>query len=209
MTRLPRQGFTIIEVLIATAILGIGLAAMMGMQVAFVNGSRSASDNQVATAVGQAVVEQLKTEATTWTRNRSPNLDEQRHPRLAKIVSAGEYVHLWRGHPVNADLVPYHENSEDYINESVYDRAKVGARYCVDVQARMLENLGNTVIAGQVRVSWPTDGSAPWNVNGGRCNTNGDNLESFLTENGQARPGRRSVLVPFIINQNMYPGEDL
>jgi prepilin-type N-terminal cleavage/methylation domain-containing protein len=207
MKNSSRAGFTILEVLIATVVLAIGLTAMMGMQIAYVNGSNSAKDTQMATAIAQSIAEQLKSEAATWTRNRSPQLDSTRHRRLKRLVDApNTYHNVFGGRPVNPNVLPLHEDNEDYVDSSrVNDRARVGARYCIDVQGRKLTD---TVIVGQVRVSWATDGTSPWQQNNGKCAPSGDNSESFLVLNGVRRPGRRSVMVPFTVTQHMYAGED-
>jgi prepilin-type N-terminal cleavage/methylation domain-containing protein len=202
-----RRGFTILEVVIASAILGIGIVAMMGMQVAFLNGSRAARDNQIATAIANTIAEQLKTEGTSWTRNRP--LTSDAHPSLKAMTdNPGAYQHVYQGHPVNPDLMPLIDNHPKLVDaDLVRERALIGARYCIDKQARFLEGSDRTVIVGQVRVSWPSDGTSPWLETGGRCTNQGDNLDSFLVENNNLRPGRRSVMVPFAVMQNIYPAE--
>ncbi len=207
MKNTSRAGFTILEVLIATVILAIGLSAMMGMQIAFVNGSNSAKDTQMATAIAQSVVEDLKAESATWTRTRSPILDSTRHKRLKKMADAPNvYFNLYDGRPVNPSILPLHAENQDLVDsEPVMEKARVGAKYCIDVSGR---KLGETVIVGQVRVSWASNGESPWKENNGRCAPSGENSESFLVDNGVPVPGRRSVMVPFTIYQHMYPGED-
>jgi type IV pilus assembly protein PilV len=67
------RGFTILEVLIATVIIGIGLVAMMAMQVAFLSGTTTARDTTIATALGESMVEQFRMEGGGW-NSRNPIL---------------------------------------------------------------------------------------------------------------------------------------
>lgn len=54
------RGFTLLEVLIALAILSVGLLALAQMQIAAINGNLSASKMTIATTLAQDKIEELK-----------------------------------------------------------------------------------------------------------------------------------------------------
>lgn len=53
------KGFTLVELLIALAILSVGLLALAGMQVSAITGNKSASRLSAMTAVAQGVMENI------------------------------------------------------------------------------------------------------------------------------------------------------
>jgi prepilin-type N-terminal cleavage/methylation domain-containing protein len=60
-----KQGFTIVEIMVALVILAVGLLGMAGMTVVVMRGSRGAEDLANATNVCQQKIEELKD--TSWT----------------------------------------------------------------------------------------------------------------------------------------------
>jgi type IV pilus modification protein PilV len=57
---LKEEGFTLLELLITTVVLGVGILALIGMQVAAISGNSSANQMTVATTLAQDQIEQLK-----------------------------------------------------------------------------------------------------------------------------------------------------
>ena len=62
---LKEKGFTLIELVIAVLVLGIGILALIQMQVAAINGNLSANQMTTAVTLAQDQIEQLKRLALT------------------------------------------------------------------------------------------------------------------------------------------------
>ena len=57
---LKEKGFTLIELMIAMIVLGIGILALIQMQVAAMSGNSSANQMTIATTLAQDQIEQAK-----------------------------------------------------------------------------------------------------------------------------------------------------
>lgn len=205
-----RRGFTILEVLIATAIIGIGLVAMMAMQVAFISGTTTARDMTIGTSVGEMIVERLKTEGTMWTNISGP-LTAESNPTLFEgaMIRPNQYVLLFGGFPVNHEGLPRDPAAPVANQAMVRLKSSVNGKYCADVRMQFMANTNNEVIVGQVRVAWPTDNEAPWlgaPVNQPvRCVTGGQGLNNVIYRNGdmnQPKPEMNLVNIPFSIKRH-------
>jgi prepilin-type N-terminal cleavage/methylation domain-containing protein len=164
------RGFTILEVLIATVIIGIGLVAMMAMQVAFLSGTTTARDTTIATALGESMVEQFRMEGGGW-NSRNPiltpgQLTQAHTPMLFEgvLVNSGRY-----GFVSNLGKFPFnHEGlsrdpSTQYANRGIVQtKSSVNGKYCIDARMEFMDGSNNEVIIGQVRVAWPAEKNAPW-----------------------------------------------
>lgn len=65
MMNLKEKGFTLVELMIALVVLAIGILALIQMQVAAMNGNRSANQMTTAMTLAQDKIEQLKRFALT------------------------------------------------------------------------------------------------------------------------------------------------
>lgn len=60
MSMIKEKGFTLIELMIAMVVLGIGILALIQMQVAAMSGNSSANQMTIATTLAQDQIERLK-----------------------------------------------------------------------------------------------------------------------------------------------------
>ncbi len=60
MTRRPKAGFTLIELIISIVILGIGLVGVVGCLTAALVSNQKASRTQLATAIAQDTIEDMR-----------------------------------------------------------------------------------------------------------------------------------------------------
>ncbi len=206
--RNKQAGFTLLEVLIAVAIIAIGLVAMMAMQVAFVNGSTMARDMSTATQLGQWVVEDLKAESMMW-NNLGGNLTATNTPNLFAGVQGnrGQYMRMYNGMPMNPDGM-VRDTSLLGGSALLAGRAKVNAKFCVDVRMDFMANSNNEVIIGQVRVVWPSDNrTATWvgTPTPVPCETAGVGLNNIVYIGGNPdlpNPDVNVVHVPFSVRRH-------
>ncbi len=210
LRRQGRRGFTLLEVLIAVAILAIGLVAMMAMQVSFVQGTTMARDTTVALELGEMVVEQMRTEGAMWSNIAGP-LDANRTPVLftGTETSRNAYFNLFGGFPVNHEGLPRNPNAPLANGASVSENALMNAKFCIDTRMNFMDNTDREVIVGQVRVVWPSDNEAPWlgaPLNQPvACANGGQGLNNILYINGDMNlpnPRINVVHVPFAIKRH-------
>lgn len=191
----PRQGFTLMEVLIAAAVLSIGLLAMAALQVVYITSSTTARDSTEATLVAEATIERLKAEGVAWT-SRAPTLSVATSPNLALSMddtNRGRWTRLNGGLPVN------HTGINRSVPGGEVPRTEINAKYCVEVRADWLQQ--NLSLTGQVRVAWATDGGRgqgrPISANGSCV---GD-LGGAIYLGNVPNPDVNVVYVPFAIRQ--------
>jgi len=211
-----KRGFTILEVLIATVIIGIGLVAMMAMQVAFVNGTSTARDTTIATALGESVVEQLRTEGAMW-NSRSPaftpgELTQAQTPMLftGARTNGGQFAFLsgLGSFPVNHVGITRNP-AATYANRTLgKSMSAINGKYCIDARMEFMSGSNDEVIIGQVRVAWPSDKAAPWlgaPVDAPVECSSSDGLNSVIYRNGNfssALGDINVVHVPFSIKRH-------
>lgn len=63
----PQAGFTMLEVLVAAVVLGIGVIGILGMQSTAAIANRRAYDMRAATELAETTLERLKRDAIEWT----------------------------------------------------------------------------------------------------------------------------------------------
>lgn len=202
-----RRGFTILEVLVAVALMAIGLVAMMALQVAFVGGTTLARDSATAVSIGQSVVEQMRMEATMWTNVTNQLGSNPNTPTLNTAFNGGgQGALIFGGFPVNPDgFAPGFVRMR--TTPLVSARAFVNAKFCVDVRAQPMSNANNGVLVGEVRVAWPSDrGAAPWvGAQPPVTCVNGGNLDQIIYIGGNVglpNPDINVVQVPFAIRRH-------
>ena len=96
---LKEKGFTLIELMIAMVVLGIGILALIQMQVAAMNGNLSANQMTTAMTLAQDEIEQLKRLALTdgaLTDNNAGN-----NANLTSTPNAASLEHTDVGNPID------------------------------------------------------------------------------------------------------------
>ena len=96
---LKEKGFTLIELMIAMIVLGIGILALIQMQVAAMSGNLSANQMTIATTLAQDEIEQLKrlalSDAALTDTNAGNNAD------LTSTPNAASLDHTDANNPIN------------------------------------------------------------------------------------------------------------
>jgi type IV pilus modification protein PilV len=96
---LKEKGFTLLEVIIAVLVLGIGILGLIQMQVAAMNGNLSASKMTTAVNLAQDEIEQLKRLALTdaaLTDNNAGN-----NANLTSTPNAASFEHSDANNPID------------------------------------------------------------------------------------------------------------
>jgi prepilin-type N-terminal cleavage/methylation domain-containing protein len=165
-------GFTMIEVLVAALVLGIGLVGIIGMQTTAAIANQRASDLRVGADLAETVLERLKRDALEWT-------DVEASFSSDSWLGAGltdDSLGAWQlpgatadgsgeaEAPVFNDLgIP--SNGGPVASGSEYYREK-NSRYCV--QYRLTWVIQNELARADVRVLWPSR-AAGERLLGGSC----------------------------------------
>lgn len=173
-----RRGFTLVEVMVALAVLAIGVTGILGMQNAAIHSNRTAQEVTTATQISRLWLERLRLDANQWNRpsqrQRTSDLrDTQTLCRLASggCVSGGaQTIGAWfvPNIPVNTSA-PATPLTVIATGGSAFDAfgREVGvgsadARYCVGVRLNWIApDLGSRqgIIRGEVRVWWFREGA--------------------------------------------------
>jgi prepilin-type N-terminal cleavage/methylation domain-containing protein len=204
-----QQGFTVLEIMIAVVIVTIGLVAMMAMQVVFVEGGSAARDITMANRVGESAIEQLRAEAVMWSGLR-PTADAVTQPSLSAVMgSPNEYRLLFGRHAVTPTMLPRYASRSGYVDghQFAFESASINARYCVEARGEFLDPGPNTILVGQVRVSWRNDGELPWTSNANAYCSDANNLDGVLFPGGyggEPAGNWNFVHIPFSIQRHNY-----
>jgi prepilin-type N-terminal cleavage/methylation domain-containing protein len=167
--RRGRAGYTLVEVMVAIAVMSIGVTGILSMQQAAVLANRRAQDLTQATNIARRWQEILRTDAITWNRpsprSLTPDLaTDTRH--LCRLVGCGAggaaAVDQWF---VPAAALPNESPAYDHWGREVAVGA-ADAKFCVNVRLNWLRvpstnPVDQGVIRAEVRVWWYTDGAAP------------------------------------------------
>lgn len=88
-----RRGYTVVEVMMSLAVLGVGASGVIAMQKATLIGNTNARNIAAANAVAQSWVERLRTEALQW--NAPGGTDD--------LATDTQWLKLWAAHPQATD----------------------------------------------------------------------------------------------------------
>ena len=151
-------GFTLIEVMMALAIMTVGAVGLLSLQTATVRGNADARQLTVATQVNQLWVERLRRDALRWTAPSVSALRAASGPRYLRNVPApGGGWSGWFA-PVDPVRAPGDPQSYgfDYRGFDTFDPAQMF--YCTHVNLRWVDP-GRTLRA-DVRTFWHKRGQA-------------------------------------------------
>ncbi len=153
-----REGFTLIEVMMAVAIMTVGAVGLLSLQAATVRGNADARQLTVATQVNQVWVERLRRDALRWTAPELAAVRAASGPRYLRNAPApGGGWSGWFA-PVDPAPVPSDPQSYgfDYQGLDTFDPNQMV--YCTHVNLRWVDP-GQTLRA-DVRTFWHKRGQA-------------------------------------------------
>lgn len=197
-----RAGFTLLEVLIAVAVLSIGILAMVAIQGIYIRGASTAHDGAQASVIAERAIETIRSEAVMWTNyNTTPSAVDQ--PNLnVLLANQGSWRPLYNGYPVNETTLP----TDVAYGDGRDARSRLNARFCVEARVDWFEN--PISLSGQIRVAWPnsTSNSAAnsWerapNEAAAPCSEN-PNLDGVLYPGGVPDTNYSVIYMPFFIRR--------
>lgn len=151
MKRAGRRGYTIVELMMALVIFGIGVIGLFALQKATSSANRHSKNLAIATHVAQTWLDQLAIDSTRWTQ-------------LAPVTSTtwlgsvlGATNGVWTM-PAQADLLrvgPGFDALGAFVDLSSEDAAN-RVVFCAHVRlTRLFNTPGNELVRTEVRVFWP------------------------------------------------------
>lgn len=167
-------GFTMVEVMVAAVVLGIGLIGILGMQSTAAIANRRAYDMRAGMELAETTLERLKRDGIGWTA--SPELLPRSTWLGAGLDSTNEsrwiQPPVWAGQsdqPTYNDLALPNATSTR-IPAASREMAEKSSRYCV--QYRLTWVIPNQLARADVRVFWPNN-RAGERAMAGTCNVFG------------------------------------
>jgi prepilin-type N-terminal cleavage/methylation domain-containing protein len=161
-----QRGYTLVEVMVAIAVMAIGVTGILSMQNAAVLANRRAQEMTMATSLARRWQEILRTDALSWNRpsQRSTASDlgtDTRH--LCALVGCGGgagRVDQWFVPQAN---LPTESPAYDHWGREVAVGA-AEAKYCVNIRLSWLRQpslnpIDQGVIRAEVRVWWYAEGA--------------------------------------------------
>lgn len=143
--RARRAGYTLIEVMMALAILGIGATGLAAIQKTTIIGNTSARSLVTANAVASTWVERLRTDALTWSTGALSD--------TLWLKQATPGVTAWQ---VPAIVAGRGSPSADITGTDLYGAvAGEAAGYCTHLR---LTQLYPTMVRAEIRVFWDRQG---------------------------------------------------
>lgn len=158
-------GFTVLEVLVATLMLGIGLVGIMGMQATSAVANRSTYNTRVATELAESIYERVKRDALEWTASSTPPSESwlmraynSRLTVAAELPSTPEEeIGSWtRDSGTFSKLPMMNDLGIQFLNDGTNTSTSVqqtrGQRFCVEY--RMNDIVPDEMVQLSVRVLW-------------------------------------------------------
>ena len=151
-----RAGFTLIEVMAATAIMATGLLGIMAMQGAAVTANRRANEVTMATNLARRWQDRLRRDSYQWNYpNASNSLTNLGNTWYLRLL-VGSPATLWTVPVQPAGLAAYFESAAfDYWGNDV-TLASTSAHYCTAIRLTTL--VVNELVRAEVRVWWYREG---------------------------------------------------
>ena len=152
------RGYTIVELMMAIAVLGIGITGVIAMQKVTISSNGHANRLATATHIAQSWLDELAAEAGQWN-------DENDFDDTIWLTNVGV-----EGGPPNDWFLPVYNAGRDFgpafdaVGSAVAtDDIPSDARYCAEVRLRWIGSqnaikAGGGLIRAEVRVFWRRDG---------------------------------------------------
>ncbi len=153
--RSSESGFTMVEVMAALLIFGIGLLGIMALHIVARKGNADSQNVTAATAIAEHWMERLRTESVMWYQGQS-DITATSMPMMTGAginVTTPGMVTNWVAPPQNPLLD--REMTEAQLNPSDGSLVTAG-EYCT--QYRVATLVPNQVLRAEVRVMWWKEG---------------------------------------------------
>jgi prepilin-type N-terminal cleavage/methylation domain-containing protein len=159
-----RRGYTVVEIMIALTLLGIGTTGIIAMQKVTTVGNRDAKNLVIANQVARTWLERLRTDAVQWNHPSPVNA-------VADLNDTKWLDHVdgtWFRPAEDATTTPVRAAAADALGNDVsdanIDSATNGAIFCTNVRLTWLYGAPPTVpppylVRAEVRVFWLRDGA--------------------------------------------------
>ncbi len=134
-----RQGFTLIEVMVAAAVLAVGCLGVLGMLMTSINHNREARDSSAAVTIAEQALYDLEIQATDWETNKNITTSTLGKVYQASSKTPGQWQLL---KVCNINGVP--------TGKPAHDRFAVGYY----MLKPMSKTSSNDHIRGAIRVVW-------------------------------------------------------
>lgn len=144
--RLPRRrGYTMIEIMVALAMLGIGAVGLAAIQKTTIIGNSSARNLVTANAIASTWVERLRTDALRWSTGLITDTE------WLKTASPG------LGNWAAPDPVPGRGSPRaDIMGADLFDTDTEAQGFCTHLR---LTQLYPTMVRAEIRVFWDKQGA--------------------------------------------------
>lgn len=159
-SRRSARGYTVVELLMATAVFAIGVTGIAAMQKITLASNLHAKRLALATHIAQSWIDRLAADASLWTPLTSGTPTNTVWVQLAGNSTSG-----WIRAPENADATfgPTFGPLGDYVPTSDLSQSY----FCAQIRLTNMSSSGDQTLVGnglvrtEVRVFWPRDGRDP------------------------------------------------
>jgi hypothetical protein len=141
------RGYTVVELVMAPAVMVVGVGGVIAMQGVTAASNRHARDLAVATHIGQAWLDILATESSLWTEKNSLG----RTTWLARVDSEASWFR-----PAYSGTLNFGPGFDALGNAVGLTNVARDTKYCVDLRLLRLEDssAGAGLIRTEARVFW-------------------------------------------------------
>lgn len=150
---LHSRGFTLIEVMMALTVLGIGMLGIVALQAATIGSTQDASQFSTANAVARTWVQRLQRDAQRW-NHPSPHVSTDDIGDTAWLQGADTAANKWfrpNASGLEVGASPAFDRNGDDILITDAARMRDDAVYCTHLRLRRLYP---DLIRAEVRVFW-------------------------------------------------------
>lgn len=155
-----RQGFTLVEVMVALGVMTISAMALFGMQSQSTRANVRARDMTVASQIAQNVIERMKMDGLAWTSISDPATDLTNTQILKSISTAtvGNFLTLpsWQDTRAGRNVTlsnAFNQYGDDVVLAGATTEVLASVRYCSSMRLAWIY-VNRRALRADVRVWW-------------------------------------------------------
>jgi prepilin-type N-terminal cleavage/methylation domain-containing protein len=150
-TKHAERGYTLAEVMMSLAILGIGATGVIALQKTTIIGNTGARNLSTANAIAITWAERLRADASQWTSAETPTLTSTRwlNARTVAPAAIGEFA-------APAEIADYGSPAADVLGVDLYQNDPEAQGFCTEIRLRQMYP---TLIRAEIRVYWDRGGN--------------------------------------------------